>query len=254
MLVDTHSHIYLPEFDADRPQLLERARHNDVSLVLMPNIDSRSIDALHRTEKEFPNCLAMMGLHPTSVKEDAEKELKTIEQHLFARKYCGVGEIGIDLYWDTTFKHQQMEVFKVQLQWAKALSLPVAIHCREAFPEVFEVVDSVHDSQLKGVFHSFGGGVEELTRIAEYGTFKVGINGIVTFKKSSLPEVLSYADASLVLVETDAPYLAPHPHRGSRNEPSYVKLVAQKLAQIYGLPFDEMVGQIRQNTQEIFNV
>ncbi|MFT3740503.1 MAG: TatD family hydrolase [Breznakibacter sp.] len=254
MLVDTHSHIYAAEFDADRAQMMERAKANGVSLVLMPNIDSRSIDAMHQVEKDFPNCRSMMGLHPTSVKEDMEQELKIIESHLFSRPYYGVGEIGIDLYWDKTFKDRQMEAFRVQLQWAQKLSLPVVIHCREAFPEVFGVVDLVHDSRLRGVFHSFGGGVDELKRIAEYKTFKIGINGIVTFKKNILPEVLLHADSSLVLAETDAPYLAPHPHRGTRNEPGYVKLVVQKLAQVYDMPFDEMVRVLGQNTKAIFNV
>lgn len=252
--VDTHSHIYLPEFDADRQLVVERAKNQGVATILLPNIDSRSIAPMLQTEKEFDNCLAMMGLHPTSVKDDYKKELDIVENHLSQRPFIGIGEIGIDLYWDVTHKQQQLDVFEQQLKWAIDLSLPVVIHCREAFPEVFQVVDKVHDGRLKGVFHSFGGGIDELQHIIGYKTFKVGINGIVTFKKSTLPEVLEKADPSLLLIETDAPYLAPHPHRGKRNEPMYVPLVAQRLAQVYGIPLEDMAIQLTDNSRGLFDI
>lgn len=254
VFIDTHSHIYLSEFDNDRADMLTRAAAQGVQTILMPNIDSRSIGPMLQTERDYPNCFAMMGLHPTSVKDDYQQELDVIAKQLLARRYIGIGEIGIDLYWDKTYIQQQLEVFEQQLLWAKDLDLPVVIHCREAFPEVFRVVDKVHDDRLKGVFHSFGGGTEELKHIEGYKTFKVGINGIVTFKKSTLPEALAHTNPHLLLIETDAPYLAPHPHRGKRNEPSYVPLVAQKVATIYNMELEDMSLILANNAKQLFQL
>lgn len=251
-LTDTHSHIYLEEFDADRAEIVHRAAEAGVGTILMPNIDSQTIDRMHQTEAMFTNCHAMMGLHPTHVKENYEHELAIIEQHLHQHPYVAVGEIGIDLYWDKTFLPQQIIAFERQINWAKELHLPIVIHCRDAFPEVFEVLDRLNDNRLTGVFHSFSGGVDEIKKVAAYGGFKVGINGIVTFKKASLPEVVAAVSPDLVIVETDAPFLAPHPHRGKRNEPSYVRLVAEKLAEIYQLPFPKMAEILDTNSRQIF--
>jgi len=251
-ITDTHSHIYLEEFDADRAEIVQRAAASGVTSILMPNIDSHTIDRMHQTEAMFANCHAMMGLHPTHVKENYEAELAIIEKHLYQRPYVAVGEIGIDLYWDKTFLLQQIIAFEQQIKWAKDLHLPIVIHCRDAFPEVFEVLDRLNDDRLTGVFHSFSGGVDEIQKVAEYGGFKVGINGIVTFKKASLPEVVAAVSPNLMIVETDAPFLAPHPHRGKRNEPAYVRLVAEKLAEIYHLPLEKMAEILNTNSREIF--
>lgn len=251
-ITDTHSHIYLEEFDADRAEIVQRAKEAGVTTILMPNIDSHTIERMHQTETMFANCHAMMGLHPTHVKENFEDELAIVEKHLHQRPYVAVGEIGIDLYWDKTFLSQQIIAFERQITWAKALHLPIVIHCRDAFPEVFEVLDRQNDDRLMGVFHSFSGGVDEIKKVAAYGGFKVGINGIVTFKKASLPDVVSAVSPSMIIVETDAPFLAPHPHRGKRNEPSYVRLVAQKVAEIYNLPLEKMADILDANSREIF--
>lgn len=251
-LTDTHSHIYLEEFDADRAEIVQRAAEAGVTTILMPNIDSQTIERMHQTEAMFANCRSMMGLHPTHVKENYEGELAIVEKYLHQRPYVAVGEIGIDLYWDKTFLPQQFIAFERQINWAKELHLPIVIHCRDAFPEVFEALDRLNDDRLTGVFHSFSGGVDEIKKVAGYGGFKVGINGIVTFKKASLAEVVSAVSPHLVIVETDAPFLAPHPHRGKRNEPAYVRLVAEKLAEIYHLPLEKMADILDANSREIF--
>jgi TatD DNase family protein len=254
MIIDTHSHIYLKEFDEDRGRVVQSALNEGINTILLPNIDSSTIDSLHQTETAFPNCIAMMGLHPTSVKADYLNELEAIKQHLFSRSYIAVGEIGIDLYWDKTFKSEQMRAFEQQIKWAIQLNLPIVIHCREAFNEVFEVVDRMHCQQLKGIFHSFGDNVDVAKHIMDYGTFKMGINGVVTYKKSNLPEVLMTVDPSFLVVETDAPFLTPVPHRGKRNEPAYVKHVVQKLSDIYSLSLSDMEQILESNTKAIFDV
>jgi TatD DNase family protein len=251
-LTDTHSHIYLEEFDNDRAEMLLRANDAGVTTILMPNIDRSTVELMHRVEAQFPNCHAMMGVHPTSVKDDFEDELAAVEKHLHQRPYIAVGEIGIDLYWDKTHLREQIIAFERQIEWAKELQLPIVVHCRDAFAEVFEVLDRLNDASLRGVFHSFSGGGDEIKHVARYGGFKVGINGIVTFKKAALPEVVAAVNPSLLVVETDAPFLAPHPHRGRRNEPSYVPLIVSKLSEVYNLPYDTMVEILGQNSQEVF--
>lgn len=254
MLIDTHSHIYLEQFDEDRDAVVANAIDSGVGRILLPNIDSSTITRLHKTEQAYDSCIAMMGLHPTSVNKEYKKELNTIEKHLFSREYIGVGEIGIDLYWDQTHKKEQLIAFEQQIVWAKKLNLPIVIHCRDAFNEVFSVVDKLHDSQLKGIFHSFGGDFDQAKHIADYGTFKLGINGVVTFKNSNLYHVLAQFNPSLIVVETDAPYLAPVPHRGRRNQSSYVRLVLEKIAIIYGMDFSAVEELVWKNTLEIFDI
>jgi TatD DNase family protein len=251
-LIDTHSHIYLPDFDEDRDLIIQQAASNGISTILMPNVDSKSLPLMLNVEAKYTNCYSMIGLHPTYVKENYIDELAIIEQQLNQRSFVAVGEIGIDLYWDTTFKKAQMEVFEQQLLWAIDYSLPVVIHCRNAFPEVFEVVDKVHCEKLRGVFHSFSGDENDINKIVDYRTFKVGINGVVTFKKSHLPQLLQNISPNFVVAETDAPYLAPHPHRGKRNEPSYMALTVKKLAEIYQLDISDMADVLNRNSKEIF--
>lgn len=251
-VTDTHSHIYLEAFDADRDDVVARAQSAGVHTILLPNVDASTIERLHHTEHQYACCKAMMGLHPTSVKENWRDELAIVQSWLFKRSYCAVGEIGIDLYWDKTFLIEQIDVFEQQIKWAIELDLPVVIHCREAFAEVFASLDRCYTPALRGVFHSFSGGVDELRKIEGYATFKAGINGVVTFKNSQLPSVISQFDPSLFVFETDAPYLAPTPYRGKRNEPAHVTNVADLIAELYGLSKTQLNEIIEANVQMVF--
>lgn len=254
-MIDTHSHIYLEEFDEDRSLVVQNASAKGVKHVLLPNVDASTIDRMHQLEKDEPEiCRAMMGLHPTSIKEDYKAELEIVKQWLETRPYIAVGEIGIDLYWDKTYLREQMEAFEQQIIWAKELGLPIVIHCRDAFPEVFEVVESQLDSKLNGVFHSFTGNINEAKRILEYGSFMMGINGVVTFKNTHLREVVKEVPLDKIVLETDAPYLAPVPHRGRRNEPSYILKVAETLSQVYNQSLEVIIAQTSENALQIFNL
>jgi len=254
-LIDTHSHIYLSEFDSDLEQVVLNAKEAGVTQVLMPNVDVSTMGAMHRVEMLYPTfCKSMMGLHPTSVDANYQKPLDEVLSQFQNRSYVAVGEIGIDLYWDKTFLSQQIVVFEKQLVLAKQLKLPVVIHCRDAFKEVFEVVERQMDADLRGVFHSFTGSAQDAATIMSYPQFMLGINGVVTFKNSSLREVLTNVDISRLVLETDAPYLAPVPYRGRRNEPSYLTHVATTLAGVYGCTFDEVDVITTQNAQKLFNL
>ncbi|WP_244825585.1 TatD family hydrolase [Carboxylicivirga linearis] len=254
-MIDTHSHIYTEEFDEDRSAVVKNALDSGVRKILLPNVDASSIERLHQTEKEFPDvCIAMMGVHPTSVKEDYQAELDIVKQWLDNRPYIAVGEIGIDLYWDKAFRKEQMEVFEQQIIWAKEKDLPIVIHCREAFPEVFEVVEKQLDDKLRGVFHSFTGSADDAIRIEEYGSFLMGINGVVTFKNTHLREALKDVSINKLVLETDAPYLAPVPYRGKRNEPSYIQKVAGTLSEVYEKPIDYIIAQTSENASRLFTI
>ena len=196
----------------------------------------------------------MMGLHPGSVKEDWEQQLEIIRKWLFSEKYIAVGEIGMDLYWDKTFQKEQEEVFRRQIQWAKELKLPIVIHARDAFDEIFHVVDELHDTALTGVFHCFTGSLEEAMKIKDYGTFKIGLGGVLTFKKSGLDEVVKDIPMELLVLETDSPYLAPSPHRGKRNESSYLTLIADKLSEVKQMRLEEIAEITSRNARELFNL
>lgn len=254
-IIDTHSHIYSEEFDNDIDDVIARARASGVEKILLPNVDVSSLPQLHDTAGRYKGyCIPMMGLHPTSVGEDWQSELDTIKQQLKTRSYIAIGEIGIDLYWDKTFEQEQKYVFEEQLRWSIEYGLPVAIHSRDAIAECIECVRNVGPEKLRGVFHSFGGTIEELQSILSLENFLLGINGVVTFKNSTLSTVLKQTDLSRIVVETDAPYLSPVPYRGKRNESSYTLLVVQKLAEIYGIT-DEEVGEITtNNARKLFNL
>lgn len=253
-MIDTHSHIYLPEFDQDRDLVVERALLAGVDAVLLPNIDLDSVSALHELSNQYPNfCHPMMGLHPTSVKDDYEKALAEIKSHLIQRKYVAIGEVGIDLYWDQSFRLHQIDAFEQQLEWAKQYGLPVVIHCRDAFDDVLHCVEKHLDDRLSGVFHSFSGTTEHVARILEYSQFMFGINGIVTFKNSSIVSAVKCIPLDRLLVETDSPYLAPVPHRGRRNEPAYVADTVKHLATIYDIGFNEMAEITVLNAKKMFN-
>ena len=257
MLIDTHTHLYVSKFDEDRDEVIQRCIDNDVKKMLLPAIDSETTEALLNLSDAYPNVFyPMMGVHPSSInKESINFELENAKKHLFgSRKFIAVGEIGIDLYWDKTTLPEQIEAFKIQMEWAKELDLPIVIHAREAFDEIFEVLDEVHHSKLRGVFHCFTGNEQHAQKIISYGGFKLGIGGVVTFKNSTLSEVLKTVDLKHILLETDAPYLAPTPHRGKRNSGEYLPLIGDKLADIYNCTLPEIAEITTQNAKELFGL
>lgn len=250
--IDTHAHIYAKEFDHDREDVLHRCAENEVKKIYMPNVDHTSIDSMLDLESRWPQCAATMGLHPCSVKKDFERELYIVEDWLAKRKFAAVGEIGTDLYWDKTFWDQQCEAFKIQVGWAKKLGLPVIIHCRESLQQTVDLVEQMQDGTLTGIFHCFGGTAEEAEQIIKLD-FYLGIGGVSTFKKAGLDLVLPEIPLDRIVLETDSPYLAPVPHRGKRNEPSYIPLIAQKVSEIKSATLDEIQRQTTANATSIFN-
>ncbi len=255
ILTDTHTHLYSKEFDEDRNGIINTAISKGVSRFFMPNIDIDSIEAMLQVENDFPkNCFAMMGLHPCSVNADYLTELAIIEERLIQRKFVGIGEIGIDLYWDKTFFLQQQDAFRKQIQLAKKYKLPYVIHSRNSFDEVMEIVSEFKDDSIKAIFHCFSGNVEQAHQLISTGNFKLGIGGVVTFKNSGLDKVVEAVDLKHLVLETDAPYLAPVPYRGKRNEPGYILLIAQKIAEIKKISVEEVVSSTTQNSVDVFGV
>jgi len=256
MIIDTHAHLYAEEFSEDQTEVFTRAVAAGVHYFLLPNINSESIPLMEKLMKEQKNTIPMMGLHPSYVKENWMEELKIIETHLFKNpsKYCAVGEIGMDLFWDKTFIEAQKLVFRTQISWAKKLKLPIAIHARDAFDEIFEILDEENDESLKGVFHCFTGNLEQANKILDYGGFKLGIGGVITYKNSGLTEVLNSVELKHLVVETDAPYLSPAPFRGKRNESSYLSYIIEKISGIYKLS-DAIIAEVTsQNAIELFQL
>ena len=256
MIIDTHAHLYAEEFSEDQTEVFTRAAAAGVHYFLLPNINSESIPLMEKLMKEQKNTIPMMGLHPSYVKENWMEELKIIETHLFKNpsKYCAVGEIGMDLFWDKTFIEAQKIVFRTQISWAKKLKLPIAIHARDAFDEIFEILDEENDESLKGVFHCFTGNLEQATKILDYGGFKLGIGGVITYKNSGLTEVLNSVELKHLVLETDAPYLSPAPFRGKRNESSYLSYIIEKISGIYKLS-DAIIAEVTsQNAIELFQL
>jgi len=252
MLIDTHSHIYLPEFDNDRALMLERAGGEGISKILMPAIDSSTHEAMLRLEKDnSATCLSMMGLHPCSVKENPENELKIAREHLEKRSFIAIGETGLDFYWDKTFVEQQYRAFHEQIEWALHYDIPVVIHSRDSIDECIKVVEEHQQGKLKGVFHCFSGNPEQAGKIIGLG-FYMGIGGVLTFKNSGLDTVMGKLNLDHVVLETDAPYLAPAPFRGKRNEPAYLKYVVEKLATIKDLSREEIVSITTGNAEKLF--
>jgi len=252
MLIDTHSHLYLEEFDADRNEVMERAWEAGVHEVYLPNIDSSTIAAMLSMEADCPGrCFPMMGLHPSSVKENFRDELKVVERWLSERPFCAVGEIGLDLYWDKTFLEFQKEAFLIQVNWAKELELPIIIHSRESLDLIIQLLKSEKDERLRGIFHCFSGTHEQAQEIFKLG-FHVGIGGVLTFKKSGLDETVKKIPLDRIVLETDSPYLAPTPHRGKRNESAYVKLIARQLSVIKEVEMEEVASVTTGNAKKIF--
>ncbi|MGM9797129.1 MAG: TatD family hydrolase [Parabacteroides sp.] len=253
-LIDTHCHLYLDDFDPEQELLWATAEASGIDTLLMPNVDLTTVERMHDFCDRHPgHCFPMMGLHPTSVGADYASVLRQTESFLEKRNYCAIGEIGIDLYWDKSFLKEQQIVFEEQLRWSIALDLPVAIHTREAYPEVLDSIYKVGAERLKGVFHSFTGTSEELVEVNRLPSFKIGINGVVTFKNSKLADTLRLgASMDKILFETDAPYLAPVPYRGQRNEPLYIWKTVEKVATIFEIPVEEAVKRSRKNAEELF--
>lgn len=255
ILTDTHTHLYSEEFDQDRTQMIRRAIDNGVSRFFVPSIDSEYTQKMYDLEAQFPeNIFLMMGLHPCYVKpETYEKELAHVAAELSAKKFYAIGEIGVDLYWDKTTLKIQQEAFQRQIQLAKKHKLAINIHCREAFDAVFEVLDSEKSEDLFGIFHCFAGDLEQAKRAINLN-MKLGIGGVATFKNGKIDQFLNEIDLQHIVLETDSPYLAPVPYRGKRNESSYVKLVAEKLAQIYQLPIEEIARITTENSKNVFGI
>lgn len=248
-LIDTHAHIYLPEFDKDRRELIVNAAEEGVTAIYMPAIDITTHEPMLQTEIQYPICKSMMGLHPCSVKEDFEKELLVVGHYLLQRKFIAVGETGLDLYWDKTFVKQQYEAFHKQIELSLRFDLPIVIHSRNATDECIEVVQQYPEA--RGVFHCFSGTSEQAQKIMDLN-FKLGIGGVVTFKNAGLDKVIQAIGLSHVILETDAPYLAPVPFRGKRNEPAYIKLMAEKIAALLNTSVDEVAKLTTQNAEKLF--
>lgn len=254
IITDTHAHIYSELFEEDRIEMMNRAIQQGVSRFFVPAIDSTYTNAMLAIEQLFPeNVFLMMGLHPTSVKDNYQEELAKVKEWLDTRRFYGVGEIGIDLYWDKTYLKQQQDAFKLQIEWAKEKKLPVIIHIRDSFDEVFEVLDEVKDERLYGIFHCFTGTKEQAEKALSY-QMKLGIGGVVTFKNGKIDQFLHEIDLKHLVLESDAPYLAPVPHRGKRNESSYLPLVVNKLAQIYRVTPAEIAAITTQNSKDVFGI
>ena len=255
-MIDTHSHIFEPDFADDLPEVIARAKEVGVEKIFMPNIDDTSVDAMLGVCSQYPGyCFPMLGFHPTSVDADAMPKVKEMKKRLTeGHPYIAISEVGLDLYWDKTYIKEQQMVLEEQIQWALEWELPLVIHCREAFPELFDVLKPYKETKLTGVFHSFTGTVNEAMELLDYSRFMVGINGVVTFKKSTLPEALKVLPLERLVLETDSPYLAPVPFRGKRNESSYVKRVAVKLAELYGVEIGEVERQTTANALKVFKI
>jgi len=250
--IDTHAHVYSDEFKSDRDDLLARTTAANIGKVYMPNVDHTSIDGMFEIEESDPDrYISMMGLHPCSVKADFEKELAIVESWLSKRTFAAVGEMGTDLFWDKTFWEQQKEAFKIQVGWAKKYQLPIVIHCRESMNETIELLEPMLDGKLTGVFHCFTGSLEEAQRITAMGVF-LWLGGVTTFKNGGLDKVIPHIGLEQVVLETDSPYLAPVPNRGKRNEPSYIPIIAQRVADLKQMPLNQIQSITTENSLRLF--
>ena len=252
--IDTHTHLYLDQFKESIDEVLERCDKNGVNKICLPAIDKSSFEAMMALSKKRPaSIFPMIGLHPCSVKENYLEELSFIESQLESPdRFIAIGEIGIDLYWDTTYQAQQIEAFKKQIDWAKQLNKPIVIHARNSFKEIFEVLEDVNDDKLFGVLHCFTGGKKHAKKAIELG-FKLGIGGVVTFDQG-LPNVIKKVDLEHLVLETDSPFLAPAPHKGEQNESSYIPLIAEKVAELKGVSLEEVAAITTENAQKLFGI
>ena len=253
--VDSHCHLYSEQFNDDRSLAISEAKTLGVSKIVLPNIDSNSLDGMWDLCTNDPQMFyPALGLHPCSVKENYLSELQVLRSSLESKKYVAIGEIGMDLYWDKTFIDQQKDAFLTQCTWAKEFDLPIIIHTRDSFDEIFELMDSVHDETLRGVFHCFSGNKEQADKILSYGNFYLGIGGVVTFKNAKLDKAIEHVPLEKLLLETDSPYLAPSPNRGKRNEPKFLWHIAEKIASIYNVPLSEVAQITTANSMKLFGL
>ena len=251
-IIDTHTHLYLKQFKDDIDKVIQRSIDKGINKFIFPAIDSTHFDEMHDLKNKYPGSIYLMsGLHPTNVKENYKEELEFVVNSLKSHSYVAVGEIGIDLYWDNTYLKQQQDAFEFQIRLAIKNDLPIVIHCREAFDEIFEILDKENCTKLRGVFHCFTGTLEQANRAIRLG-FKLGIGGVVTFKNGGIDKFLSQIDLKHIVLETDSPYLAPVPFRGKRNESSYITYVIDKLSVIYGLPIKEIASITTKNAEKVF--
>jgi TatD DNase family protein len=254
IITDTHTHLYADEFTTDCDLLIGEAMDMGIQRFFLPNIDSTSVDAMLAIEKKYPlNCFAMMGLHPCSVKENWKEELALVEKHLSERSFAGIGEIGIDLFWDKTFIKEQEETFRRQVELANRYKLPIVIHSRESFEEIYRILRETKKKNPCGIFHCFTGTADQAKRAVDLG-FYLGVGGVVTFKNSGLDKVVAEMDLQNIVLETDAPYLAPVPFRGKRNVPAYLLKVAEKIAEIKNISVDEVAEVTTENSKKIFGI
>ena len=253
-LIDTHTHIYDSDFDADRAEVVQRALDAGVGMMLLPNVDASTIQPMLNTHEQFPDCTrVMMGLQPEEVKGDYKQVLALMEKELERNIYIGVGEIGLDFYWDATFEKEQLDAFETQLEWAKQLQLPLSIHCRNAFGFMARILEKEQDGGLHGVMHCFTGTEEEAKAYLGLG-FHLGLGGVTTYKNCTLKDYLCNISIDRIVLETDAPYLSPVPHRGKRNEPAFMVDTAQKIAEIYEKPLEDIAEITTRNTRMLFKI
>ncbi len=254
-MIDTHAHIYSEEFDTDRDEVINRARTAGLSHIILANVDRSSYEPMLKTCSDYPDiCIPTLGLHPTSIAEDWKTELDFIESKLDEHPFAAIGEIGLDLYWEKKFINEQQTAFKTQLQWAAERDLPVIIHVRDAFPELHSTLSEMKHLNLRGIVHSFSGDLEDVQKIKDAGNFLFGINGIVTFKKSTLPDIVKAIGIDHIVIETDSPYLSPMPHRGKRNEPANVIHIADKLSDIFECDIQEIDRITSRNAEKLFRI
>jgi TatD DNase family protein len=253
-IIDTHTHLYLDQFKEDIDDVIANAKQNGVKKFIFPAIDSSHFERMHNLKKKYPNDIFLMsGLHPTDVKENYKDELDFVENSLKTFDYVAIGEIGIDLYWDKTFLKQQQEAFRFQIRLAVKNNLPIVIHCREAFDEIFEILDKENCDKLRGVFHCFTGNIDQAKRAIDLG-FVLGIGGVVTFKNGGIDKFLHKIDLKNIVLETDSPYLAPAPFRGKRNESSYLIYILEKLSEIYGISKEKIAEITSKNAEKVFRL
>jgi len=251
-IIDTHTHLYLKQFNEDIDLVIKRSKEIGVNKFIFPAIDSSHFDSMHILKNKYPdNIYLMSGLHPTNVKENFNNELEFVVNALKTQDYVAIGEIGIDLYWDKSFLNEQQDAFTFQIRLAIKHDLPIVIHCREAFDEIFEILDKENCNKLRGVFHCFTGTIEQAKRAIDLG-FVLGIGGVVTFKNGGIDKFLNQIDLKHIVLETDSPYLAPVPNRGKRNESSYIMYVVEKLSEIYGVSNEEIADVTTKNAEKVF--
>lgn len=252
--IDTHAHLYLEQFESDIERVVQEAKNNHVSKVLLPNIDKGSVEILLILKSRFPVYFeVMMGVHPCSINDDYQKELKAAEAQFLRHDFVSVGEIGLDYYWETKYKAEQIKAFRTQINWAKDMKLPIAVHCREAFDDILDILDDEQDGRLRGVLHCFTGNVDQAKQLIDNG-FLLGVGGVITYRNSGLDKTITEIDLNHLVLETDAPYLSPVPYRGKRNQSAYLMYIAEKLAEVKDCALADLAMITTANAKALFNL